>query len=336
MSGRSKKLRKAIDGRMLQNDLTRSATLRLKAVPPYDFGLTVHKPAGWSLLTPFEIFEKSVLWTAMRTPSGEVFGLKLRSTGTVGRPTISCEVYSHQELDTNERRELSKTIAWMLNLREDIREFYALAKRDPLVKVLVKDLYGMRNTKQPDIFSRLILAITLQMAPITRSDQMMTLLIKEYGERIRFDGKDILYWPSPERIANAEVGELQRKCKLGYRAKSLKGIAETVQAGFPSLQELDKMSAEEAKTRLMELKGIGEYSADIVSPHPGFALDVWSAKIFSMLILGEETESPRNAIPKLKKIAEDRWGQCRGYVFIYVLHDLKNLSSRFNLNLTQL
>lgn len=95
------------------------------------------------------------------------------------------------------------------------------------------------------------------------------------------------------------------------------------------------MPAQEAKAKLMGLKGIGEYSADIVSPHPGFALDVWSAKIFSMLILGREAESPRNLIPKLKKIAEDRWGQWRSSVFVYVLHDLDNLSRRFNLNLKQ-
>jgi hypothetical protein len=62
---------------------------------------------------------------------------------------------------------------------------------------------------------------------------------------------------------------------------------------------------------------------------------VWSAKIFNLLILGEKAESPRNAISKLKKVAEDRWGQWRGYVFIYVLHDLSNLSIRFNLNLTR-
>jgi 3-methyladenine DNA glycosylase/8-oxoguanine DNA glycosylase len=96
------------------------------------------------------------------------------------------------------------------------------------------------------------------------------------------------------------------------------------------------MADQEAKAKLMDLKGIGEYSADIVSPHPGFALDVWSAKIFSALILGKEAESPRSIIPKLKKMAEDRWGQCRGYVFFYVLHDLKNLSKRFNLDLTRL
>jgi len=320
---------------MAISDLTRSTNLRLKATPPYDFALTVHKPAGWSLLTPFEIFEKGTLWTAMRTHSGEMLGLRLRSVGTVEKPEISCEAYFYQKLEPSERRELLKTIRWMLSLKEDIRPFYRLAEHDPLVEVLVKDLYGMRNTKQPDTFPRLILAVTLQMAPITRSNQMMNLLIREYGERIRFDGKEVLYWPSPERIANADVRELEKKCKLGYRAKSLKSIAEAVHRGFPLLQELEKMPAQEAKAKLMELKGIGEYSADIVSPHPGFALDMWSAKIFNMLIFGEKAESPRNIIPKLKKVAEDRWGQWRGYVFIYVLHDLSNLSIRFNLNLTQ-
>ena len=316
-------------------DLTSLTILRLKPVPPYDFALTVYKPAGWSLYTPFEIFEKGMLWTAIRMPSGEVFGLKLRSLGTVEKPDIRCETYSRRKLGSSERRELLETVAWTLNLSEDISQFYAFAEQDPLVKVLVKDLYGMRNTKQPDIFPQLILAVTLQMAPISRSNQMMDLLIREYGERVRFDGKEVLYWPSPERIANTEVKELEKKCKLGYRAKSLRAIAEAVRRGFPSLQELEKMTEEEAKAKLMELKGIGEYSADIVSPHPGFALDVWSAKIFSVLMLGEEPKSPRTVIPKLKKTAEDRWGRWRGHVFVYVLQDLNNLS-KFSLNLKQL
>jgi len=314
-------------------DLPCSTILRLKPVPPYDFALTVHKPAGWSLLTPFEIFEGGVLWTATRLPSGKVLGLKLKSLGTVEKPEICCETFSRRKLGVIERRDVSETIAWTLNLSEDIRQFYALAQHDSLVRVLVKDLYGMRNTRQPDIFPRLILALTLQMAPILRSNQMMNLLIREYGERVRFDEKEISYWPSPERIANTTVRELEKKCKLGYRAKFLRGIAEAIREGFPSPQELEKMTEQEAKAKLMELKGIGEYSADIVSPHPGFALDVWSARIFNLLILGEQAESPRNVISKLKKMAVERWGKWRGYVFIYVLHDLTNLSSRFKMNL---
>jgi len=320
---------------MRLNNLTCFSTLKLEALPPYDFDLSVHKPAGWPLSTPFEVFENGTVWTVMRAFSGELFGLKLKSMGTVEKPRISCEMYTSQKLGTSEKREMLDTLTWMLNLREDIRGFYSFARRDPLVKALTKDLYGMRNTKQPDLFSRLILAVTLQMAPITRSDQMMNSLITKYGDKVSFDGKNILYWPSAEKIANVPVGELKQKCKLGYRAKFLKDIAETLRAGFPSFQRLEGMSPQEAKVKLMQLDGIGEYSADIVLPHSGFALDVWSAKIFNALLLGEKAESPRDLIPKLKNMAEERWGNWRGYVFIYVLNDLDHLSRRFNLNLTQ-
>jgi len=278
------------------------------------------------------MFEDGTLWTVIRTSPRKLFGLKLKSTGTVETPRISCQIYSRQELTKTEKNQMLETLTWMLNLKEDISGFYALGRRDPFVKALTKDLYGMRNTKQPDLFSRLILAVTLQMAPITRSNQMMNLLIKEYGDLVNFEGKHILYWPSAQKIANVPVPELEKKCRLGYRAKFLKDIATTLQGGFPTMQELEEMSSKDAKAKLMQLNGIGEYSADIVLPHSGFALDVWSAKIFSALLLGEKPESPRNLIPQLKKLAEDRWGKWRGYAFIYVLNDLDNLAQKFNLD----
>jgi DNA-3-methyladenine glycosylase II len=272
----------------------------------------------------------------MRLESVGMLGLKLRSTGAVEKPEVWCSIFSFEPLDSKERAEISDVVAWVLNVREDIREFYRLVRRDPLVKALVKDLYGMRVTNRPDIFPRLILALTLQMAPIRRSEQMRNLLIKEYGERIAFDGKEISYWPSPRTIAEADVAELQNRCKLGYRAKTLKSIAETISAGFPTLLELEKFSPEEAKARVMELKGIGEYSADIVSLQGGFALDVWSAKIFNVILFGKKPEAPRDIIPGLKKIADERWGKWKGHVFTYVLNDLKNLSKRFHFDLTEL
>lgn len=318
------------------HDLQFSTSFHLGAVSPHDFALTIRKPAGWSFLTPYEVFEDGVLWTVLRMPSGEVYGLKLDPAGKVERPDIFCEVHTNKRLDVNERKRLLGVVSWTLSLEEDLKPFYALAKRDSLVKTLVEDLYGMKRTKRPDIFPQLILAVTLQMAPIARSDQMMDLLIKEYGEKITFDGREVLYWPLPATIAKKDVRELKERCKLGYRAPVLKGIAKALCKGFSTLRELEAMSAEEAKVKLMELKGIGEYSADIVSPHPGFALDVWSAKIFNLLLFGKEPESPRTVIPKLKKIAEKRWGRWRGYVFTYVLNDIRKLSKIFKLNLDEL
>jgi len=74
--------------------LPHSTILRLKAVPPYDFALTVRKPAGWPLVTPYGIFEKGTLWIALRTSSGKMFGLKrgLLETSRIqscfARPTL--------------------------------------------------------------------------------------------------------------------------------------------------------------------------------------------------------------------------------------------------------
>jgi DNA-3-methyladenine glycosylase II len=320
---------------MKVHDLQFSTGFQLSAVPPYDLAFTVRKPAGWSFLTPHEVLEDGVLWTAMRMPLGEMFGLKMKPIGTLEKPKVSCEIYSSQRGFT-EKKQFRILLPWTLGLEEDLKPFYALAKRYSLVKSLMEDLYGMRRTKRPDIFPQLILAITLQMAPIARSNQMMELLIKEYGEKIVFDGREVLYWPSPSTIAKKNIRDLKERCKLGYRAPVLKGIAEALCKGFPTLRELKAMSAEEAKVKLMELKGIGEYSADIVSPHPGFALDVWSAKIFSLLLFGKEPELPRAVIPRLKKIAGKRWGRWRGYVFTYVLNDIPNLSKRFRLKLEEL
>jgi 3-methyladenine DNA glycosylase/8-oxoguanine DNA glycosylase len=180
-----------------------------------------------------------------------MLGLKLKSVGSVKKPEVLCSMFSHRKLDVDKKRNLSSLISWMLSLKEDIRPFYALGQHDLLVKALVEDLYGMRRTRRPDILPMVILAVTLQMAPIKRSDQMMNLLIKEYGETVRFDHKQVLYWPSPERIAAASVNELRERCKLGYRAPILKSIAETISNDFPTLGMLEKMSADDARATLM-------------------------------------------------------------------------------------
>ena len=59
----------------------------LRPVFPYNFELTVQKPAGWPLFTPFEIYENGILWTALHI-EGMLTGLKLRSMGNTRKPLI--------------------------------------------------------------------------------------------------------------------------------------------------------------------------------------------------------------------------------------------------------
>ncbi|HVQ00530.1 MAG TPA: hypothetical protein VMT57_03345 [Candidatus Thermoplasmatota archaeon] len=235
---------------------------------------------------------------------------------------------------SKEQRQVIENKIWRyLGADEDISGFCQVAEKDPILKDTARRLGGMRDTVT-DLFPSLLLATTLQMAPIKRSQQMMALLVKHYGDSVCFDGKTVVMWPSPESIVSTSVRDLKRKCKLGYRANNLKAIARSLVKGFPDMEALAAMTPEEAKAKLMELRGIGEYSVGIVSPHPEFPVDSWSSRIFHVLFFGSRTRLSKDVIKKVQREADRRWGAWKGLAFIYVLNDLKGLSKRHGVDFT--
>jgi DNA-3-methyladenine glycosylase II len=309
-------------------------TVEFEAISSYSFELTLHKPAGWYWSSPEEKCEKDTCWSVTRF-KGELLGLKLHSTGTIRKPRMQCSIYSQTKVDNSNKQAITGMLKRALKVEEDLTAFYEFSQKDDILQSVVKDLYGMHTIGWPELFPALILTVSLQMAPMKRSNQMMDLLMANFGEDASFDGKTIRYWPSAQIIANVPAEELQVKAKLGYRAKNLKTIATALTLGFPSMDELYVMKPEEAKEKLLALYGIGEYSAELVMPKTGFPLDVWSAKIFHVLFYGKIPEKPRDVIPALKEAAEQRWGNWRGYAFVYVLNDLPKISKRINVDLTK-
>jgi hypothetical protein len=65
----------------------------ISPLPPFDFRLTVRKPAGWSLFTSAEVYEDETLWTGIRSGARPV-GLKIKSQGTLEKPRVLVGVYS--------------------------------------------------------------------------------------------------------------------------------------------------------------------------------------------------------------------------------------------------
>lgn len=304
----------------------------LKPVPPYDFGLTARKPAGWSLFTQFEVYENNTLWTAYF--DRVLLGVRLRSRGTVENPKIRVEVFLKKNPTVEQIDYIKETISGKLGVRQDLRDFYRMARKDRILKHVVKDLYGMHDTNPGSIFDTALLAITLQMTNIKRSNKMMDSLIRNYGETAAFDGKKIRIWPRPESLAGLNPKSLARKCNLGYRARSIVKLSKKLSTEyFPSVEELEVLKPEEARELLLGLPGIGDYSADILNPHGGFPIDVWSVDVFSMLFYGSEPKDARDAVEKIKKAGIKRWGRWAWMAFYYVAQDLENLSKKLGVKL---
>jgi 3-methyladenine DNA glycosylase/8-oxoguanine DNA glycosylase len=303
-----------------------SFAFSLRVPAPFDFRLTVRKPAGWHWAVPTEIFEDGSLFTAARLTNQRLVGLKLR-----GNRTVEVAAYSKRALGEPEKAELIERVRLGLGLDEDIEGFYALAEQDDLIKTVKNDLYGMRVGLAGDVFERALLAICLQMVPMQRSNQMMNCLIARYGETAAVGNQAIRYWPAAGRLALVDPDQLGQTCRLGYRAKFIHQTAAALAAGFPDILELRAMSPEAALGRLRTLPGIGPYSAQIVSPHMGFPLDIWSARIFHEVMFGSTPKEPRKVIAKVEEAAKRRWGNYLWHVFVYLLHDLPALSKTYKI-----
>jgi 3-methyladenine DNA glycosylase/8-oxoguanine DNA glycosylase len=300
----------------------------VKPVSPYSFELTVKKPAGWSLFTPFEFYGDETLWSALRVDR-ELVGVKLQSRGYAERPLLRVDVFTTRYATSTLRETVKESLNDLLGVDEDLAPFYEFARNDSILKRVIMDLYGMHDTFSNSLFARATLAILLQMTSIKRSNWMMNSVIAHYGEEVEFDGKRIQVWPTYERISKLTPAQLAKTCRVGYRAKHLVKLARVLtKNNGPTLSELKSLTREEAKRRLTELPGIGDYSADIINRPGGFPIDVWSAEVFGKLFYGKEPENSREAVEMVKREGIRRWGQWSWMAFFYVVNDLENLSRK--------
>jgi 3-methyladenine DNA glycosylase/8-oxoguanine DNA glycosylase len=312
--------------------LAREHSFVIAPKPPFSFRLTVRKPAGWTLFNDDEIYERGVLWTATRF-GPRIVGIKLGNLGTVSRPKILVTLYTKKKLARTTVTGLKEALETFLGTNEDMKPFYAMARKDPILKHVVEDLLGMHDTQTPYLFNSVVLSICLQMAKLDRSERMMEAISRRYGATVKFDGKQIRVNPSAETIAKLNPSDFAKKCNLGYRAKYIVESAKMLSTGFPDTLELMRMEQEEAKEKLMQLPGVGDYAADIINPGGGFPVDAWSVDVFGKLFFGREPKNARESIEVVKKEGVRRWGESAWYAFFYVAQDLRNLSKRLKIQL---
>jgi len=312
--------------------LEKAFSFRIEPIPPYDFVLTVRKPAGWDLFNSQEILEGNTLWSAARV-GGRLAGLKVRSLGTVEKPSMATTVYTKETLSGQAKANFRSALEILLGTKDDLREFYAFARGDLILKHVVKNLYGMHDTQSASLFNSVVLSICLQMAKLKRSNQMMEAIDQSYGDRVEFDGRRLTVQPAAEKIAKLNPKRFAKECNLGYRAKYIVRAAKMIAEGFPDIHQIMSMPPERAKQTLMELPGVGDYAADIINPHGGFPIDAWSVDVFGALFFGREPANARDAIERVKREGIRRWGRWSWMAFFYVAQDLANLTKRLGVRL---
>jgi 3-methyladenine DNA glycosylase/8-oxoguanine DNA glycosylase len=209
-----------------------------------------------------EIREGNKWCRILKLKSGKIVKAELESTGTVDKPSLVLTVKAEKPLKASEIKETRKTIAWILGLKEDLKPFYKMIKDDPVMQASLSMNYGWKPHSYPTVFECVIGVVVAQNVLFKRIYTMLELLCKNFGEKITLEGRDYHAFPEPKAIAAASLKDL-RACKVGYRDKFLKTIAEKIIKEKVNLESIKKMSNEEALKFLAQLPYVGPYSANL-------------------------------------------------------------------------
>ena len=137
---------------------------------------------------------------------------------------------------------------------------------------------GIRILRQ-DGWEALCSFIISQCNNIPRIKKIIAALCREFGESSDFMGRKYFAFPSADKLAALEEGDLA-PLRCGYRAAYIIGAAKAVASGALDLSALAKTDPGYARTALKRLQGVGDKVADCVILYglhmlDAFPLDVW-------------------------------------------------------------
>lgn len=188
--------------------------------------------------------------------------LAVKQIAPVDRPELEV-VCIHQARRLNEER-VRGVVEKLLGLNTDLSGFYRLAACDRHLRTLAERFVGFRPPRFPTVFEAAVNAISCQQLSLEAGLTVLNRLVAHSGARFSRNDQVLFAFPKPCDIARLTPGALR---KLGFsrqKAAALLDLARILAADEDRLEALTSLDDGLAAERLMELKGIGRWSAEYI------------------------------------------------------------------------
>lgn len=211
-------------------------------------------------------------------------------------------------------RAIERLVRRVFSLESDIAPFWRRVRREPRFAQLARRCPGLRPQRFSTLFEALANGICCQQLSLDSGLTRLGRLAERFGPRTT-DGARVGP-PDPDRVATAALSTLRHAGLSASRAAQLRDLARLPLDRFEA--ELASLSDDEARTRLLELPGIGPWTADYVLLRGLGRLDVFpsgdvgAARTLGR-ILGRVVEPPAAA-----RIAA-RFAPLRGMLYFCML-----------------
>jgi len=203
-----------------------------------------------------------------------------------GRPGFARVQVKGRKPGARTIRDLKQSVRQILNLDEDLSEFYALVANDPELSWAVGGAGRMLRT--PTVYEAVIKTVCTTNVAWSATVRMVTALVVNLGEKAAGGGARA--FPTSEAMAAMPESFYREVVRAGYRSTYLHALAVGAAEGTISLQDLGAstdLADDEVAARLLALPGIGPYGAAhlmmLLGRHSRLILDSWSRPKYAQL-----------------------------------------------------
>jgi DNA-3-methyladenine glycosylase II len=236
-----------------------SISFTLKPLPPFSLEFTV-----WALRRrPENLVDRWDGNTYSRVfLQGGTVKVSASPSGSSEKPQLHVSISGKAALTQAVKSEISELIKKMFSIRTDLNGFYELAHKDKRLKALAERFAGVKPPRFPTVFEALVNAMACQQVSLALGITLLNRLAASYGAAFDEEGEIYHAFPGPGDLAGLSPEDFRR---LGFSRSKGRAIIELSEAVIKreiDFEKLMKMADDEAVEHLMEMRGVGRWSAE--------------------------------------------------------------------------
>lgn len=176
---------------------------------------------------------------------------------------VGYTLFAEEELEERVAEEAAKRISFYLSLDDDLGPFYSIAReKDPGFYPVVEREWGLHQVKSASLLEAACWALINQRIQRATALRIKRSLTERFGGGVQVGGMVYRAFPDLSRLKGAtptQLLEMTRNQRVTQRLVSLLSFPEVLDEAF-----LRTAPYQKADERLQTVKGIGDWSAQLV------------------------------------------------------------------------
>lgn len=290
----------------------------LECVYPFNFKLSASLFSNGD--EQIRRFQDGRFWQVIRIDN-QLALATLEDSGTIDNPRICVKLESNRKISSDMKNQVKIVLAALFDIRFDPKPFYQQASNDRILKEVSRKLMGLRIPSTATVFEALLDSIVEQQISLDVAHVLETKIIKTFGDILRLAGREYFAYPTPKKLASADIKQL-RSCGLSTRkAEYLIEISRLMRDGKLNLESYKNFTeTRKIIEELDKIRGIGVWTAELTIARSMHRYDTIPADDLGLrrVIAHYYCHDKKITGKEARKIAE-KWGRWKGLASFYLI-----------------